>query len=184
MFPHRIGSEISLELLEPQHASELFALTDANRDHLRSWLQWVDKSKTVEDTKSFIEVTRGQLARNNGFQTAIRVKDRLAGVIGLHRIDWSNRSTSIGYWLASDAQGQGVMTQSCGAYIDHAFGALKLHRVEIRCAVENTKSRGIPQRLGFHVEGVIRDCEWLYDHFVDHVVYGILSPEWTKPPAL
>jgi ribosomal-protein-serine acetyltransferase len=181
MLPHRISSEISLELLEPRHASELFALTDANREHLRGWMPWVDGTQTVDDTKAFIEVTRTQLAANSGFQTAIRLRDRLVGVVGLHRVDWSNRFTSIGYWLARDAQGQGIMIQSCRAYVEHAFGALELHRIEIRCAVENAKSRAIPERLGFHFEGVIRDGEWLYDHFVDHVVYGILSTEWERP---
>ncbi|MBI3110076.1 MAG: GNAT family N-acetyltransferase, partial [Ignavibacteriales bacterium] len=33
-------------------------------------------------------------------------------------------------------------------------------------------------RLGFRPEGKIREAEWLYDHFVDHLVYGMLAPDW------
>ncbi len=50
--------------------------------------------------------------------------------------------------------------------------------VEVRCAEGNSKSRAIPERLGFIKEGIIRDVEWLYDHYVEDVVYGILSREW------
>ncbi|WP_242967796.1 GNAT family N-acetyltransferase [Tepidibacter mesophilus] len=42
----------------------------------------------------------------------------------------------------------------------------------------NVKSRAIPQRLGFKNEGVLREAEWLYNHYVSHVVYGMLDNEW------
>jgi ribosomal-protein-serine acetyltransferase len=69
------------------------------------------------------------------------------------------------------------MSASCRAVIAHGFGALGLHRVSIRCAVENRRSRAIPERLGFTFEGVARGSEWLYDHFVDHAIYGLLRTD-------
>jgi ribosomal-protein-serine acetyltransferase len=50
--------------------------------------------------------------------------------------------------------------------------------VEIQCGEDNHKSRAIPERLGFQQEGIIRDGEFLYDHFHDVVVYGLLKKEW------
>jgi len=70
------------------------------------------------------------------------------------------------------------MTRSCRALVDYALCELKLNRVEIRCAEKNHRSRAVPERLGFVQEGIIREAEWLYDHFVDHVVYGVLTREW------
>ncbi|MEC0276957.1 GNAT family N-acetyltransferase, partial [Peribacillus frigoritolerans] len=66
------------------------------------------------------------------------------------------------------------------ALTDYAFIELKLDKVEIRVAEENKKSRGIPERLGFINEGCIRQAEWLYDHYVDHIVYGMLTKDWNK----
>ena len=43
---------------------------------------------------------------------------------------------------------------------------------------KNFKSRTIPERLGFLKKEGIREAEWLYDHYVDHVVYGVLAREW------
>jgi ribosomal-protein-serine acetyltransferase len=62
--------------------------------------------------------------------------------------------------------------------VDYAFSGLKLNRVEIACATENKKSQAIPKRLGFTEEGIARQAEWLYDHYVDHIVYGLLASDW------
>jgi ribosomal-protein-serine acetyltransferase len=72
------------------------------------------------------------------------------------------------------------MTRSVSAVLDLAFGRYGMHRVEIRAAPGNVRSRAIPERLGFTEEGLCREVEWLYDHFVDHVVYGMLAREWTR----
>lgn len=60
------------------------------------------------------------------------------------------------------------------------FNELKLNRVDIRAAEENIKSRAIPERLGFVCEGQIRQAEWLYDHYVNHIVYGMMAAEWNS----
>ena len=59
--------------------------------------------------------------------------------------------------------------------ISYAFEELLLNRIEIKCANKNDKSKAIPIKLGFKKEGIIRDAEWLYDHFVDHIVYCIIK---------
>lgn len=179
MFPYQLDEDVALELLEPRHADELFAITESNRDHLREWLPWLDSTRSSEDTKAFIKDAQKQTSENNGFQTAILFQRQITGVIGHHGIDWPNRRTSLGYWLAKEYQGRGIMTRSCRAYVSHAFQTLRLNRVEIRCATENRKSCAIPQRLGFTLEGTLHEAEWLYDHFVDHSVYAILARDWT-----
>ncbi len=60
--------------------------------------------------------------------------------------------------------------------IDIGFRYYQLRRMNIRCAVDNTKSRGIPERPGFENEGIIRGAEKIYDTYNDHVIYGLLHP--------
>lgn len=178
MFCHSVINEIQLKILELRDAEEIFALTDASRNYLREWLPWVDATKAVDDSKSFIQSTLQQFASNNGFQAGIFYNGQLAGVIGFHGINWANRSTSVGYWLGEGFQGRGIMTSTYKAMVDIAFREYGLNRVEIRAAVENRKSRAIPERLRFKQEGVSCQSEWIYDHFVDHVVYGMLEEDW------
>lgn len=177
MFEFAIDNEVTLKLLDTLQAKQLFELTESCRPYLKEWLPWVDGTKSVEDTKSFIETTKKQFALNKGFQAGIWFKGRMAGVIGFHGNNWANRSTNIGYWLGESYNGRGIMTKSCKAFVNYAFEQLKLNRVEIRCAEKNDRSRGIPERLGFVREGMIREAEWLYDHYVDHVVYGMLAAD-------
>ncbi len=178
MFSYYLNANLRLELLAPRHAQELFDAVDENREYLRPWMPWIASTRTVADVEAFIAGTREQIAANSGFQTAIRAGEDIVGTIGMHKMDWQNKSTSLGYWLAQKAQGQGIITKACTAYVTHAFAELGLHRVEIRCATGNTKSRGVPKRLGFTEEGIFRQAECVDGKFVDHVVYGLLATEW------
>lgn len=178
MLKCHIEENINLNLLELQDNESLFNEVDHSRIYLRKWLPWVDQTQSAVDSKHFIQAVLNQYLINQGFQAGIWYKERLIGVIGYHWINWSHKYTSIGYWLGQDFQGRGIMTKACHAFVDYAFTDLNLNRVEIRCAQENHQSRAIPKRLGFQNEGCLRDGEWLYDHFVDLVVYGMLRREW------
>ncbi|HEX8372400.1 MAG TPA: GNAT family protein [Chthoniobacterales bacterium] len=104
-------------------------------------------------------------------------QEALCGVIGYNRIDWESRIAFPGYWLAKGSEGKGIMTQCCRALVDHASTEYRLNRIEIMVATENLKSQAIPDRLGFTREGVLRDAEWLYDHYVDHTVNALVNPQ-------
>ncbi len=179
----RVDGDIELRLLSEQDAPALYYLVNTNRPFLRAWLPWIDFTQSVEDEAAFIRNVQIQHRDNNGFGCSIWYRGRVTGTIGYHTIDWSNRKVEIGYWIAPQFQGQGIMTRSCKALVDYAFDTLGLNKVEIRCATGNTRSCAIPQRLGFQQEGIIRQAEWLYDHYVDLVLYGLLVGEWRKQNA-
>ncbi len=180
MFVHKLDNETYMKLVDINDAEGLFHLVDRNRDHLRGWMPWIDSTQKVEDTKSFIESVMRKYANNDGFDAVIYHKGEVAGTIGLHQLNHSHGFTSIGYWIGEEFQGKGIITRAVKAILEHVFDTLQFHRVEIRCATANVKSQAIPERLGFTNEGVIRDCEWLYDHYVSHVVYGMLKQEWDE----
>ncbi len=57
MFTIQIEPELHFELLHLIHSKELFTVVDANREHLREWMWWVDATSSEEDIKSFIKRT-------------------------------------------------------------------------------------------------------------------------------
>ena len=152
-------------------------LIEANRAYLARWLPWA-ASQTLDDTLDFIRRTRAQLIDNDGFQVAIVSDDHITGVIGYHAVDWGNRSTRIGYWLDEEYQGRGTMTAAVRQLVDHALSVWQLNRVEIRAAVENHRSRAIPERLGFCEEGIRRQAEQVGGRYLDSVVYSMLGTDW------
>jgi ribosomal-protein-serine acetyltransferase len=180
MFYCQIDPDLELRLLEERHAEAVFAVVEENRAYLRTWLPWLDANRSVEDSLNFIKGAMAQWARNDGLTAGLWYQGDLAGVIGYAGIDWPNRITGIGYWVSAALQGRGLITKACRALVDCAFAELGLNRVEIRCATGNRKSCAIPERLGFTREGILRDGEWLYDHYVDLVVYALLASEWRE----
>ncbi|MFZ1977170.1 MAG: GNAT family protein [Bacteroidota bacterium] len=173
-----IDNALHLKLLEQSDAPELFALIDANRDHLRQWLPWIDANASINESISFIQSAELQQKENLSFQCGIYHHNTLAGVIGFHRIDWINRIAEIGYWLGDEFQGNGIMTKSCLTLVNYAFLNFGLNRVQIRCASKNYRSQAVVKRLGFFEEGLLRQAEFLYDHYVDLIVYGITADIW------
>lgn len=159
--------------LEAADAEELYAVIEANRDHLARWMPWAAE-QDLAATIRFIAEAEEQQAGNNGFQAKIAPDGKIVGVTGFHSIDWPNRKASLGYWLAEDAQGKGTMTAVVRALVDYAFDEWDLHRLEIDCAPGNHRSRAIPERLGFREEGHLREAELVGGHYLDSVVYGLL----------
>jgi ribosomal-protein-serine acetyltransferase len=178
MFAFRCGDELELRLIEERHAETLFTLVQENHARLRPWVPWLDKTATPESTRQFIKRRLERFADNNGLAAGIWHRGELAGEIGFDYVDWNNRFTEIGYWIGAAFEGKGLVGRACRALVAHAFRELGLNRVQIRCAVENHRSRAIPERLGFKLEGTLRRVERLSDRFVDLVVYGMLADEW------
>jgi ribosomal-protein-serine acetyltransferase len=174
MFSYKIGVDIELRLLEERHAEQIFALIAENRERHPD----LDKDFSLEDTKKKIRHDLALFADNKGLNVGIWLEGNLAGSVRYHEIDWSNRSSELGYWIGVAFEGKGLVTKACQALIDHAFKELGLNRMVISCARGNQRSRAIPERLGFTQEGVLRQSEWLQDHFTDMVVYGMLASEW------
>lgn len=179
MFSYKIDEDVKLCLIELRHATELNALVTQNFEHISEWSAWLtDKERPIERTQEWIKQNLERFAKNEDYTIGIWYKDALAGQIDFANVDWNARKFEIGYWLGASFQGKSLVTKSCRALINYAFHDLEFNRVEMRCAVENKKSRKIPEKLGFREEGLMRQSGWLHDHFVDEVIYGLLASEW------
>lgn len=171
-----IADGVGLRPVRTEDVDELYALTVANRRHLARWLPWaVDPSP--EATRGYVSGALAQRERQDGFQTVIVAEGAIVGSLGFHRIDWANRSTSVGYWIAASHQGAGIVTAGVRALAGHAFGPWELHRVELLAAIDNARSRAVAERLGFTQEGVRRGAERFGDHYRDLVAYSLLASD-------
>jgi ribosomal-protein-serine acetyltransferase len=180
MFSSPINESTELRLVDRQHTEEVFKVINANRDHIRKWHPWVDLIQSAGAVERAISNWLQQHANNRGFFAGIWHQGQFCGVINHLNVDWVNRWTAFGYWLDAGHQGRGIMTASCRAMIDHSFKVWKLNRITIECASENAPSRAIPERLGFKLEGITRQVEWIHDHYVDHAIYGLLRSEYVE----
>jgi len=177
MFSKQITQDAYLKPLCSEDSEPLFELTDQNRDHLREWLPWVDATKSSKDTAAFIRLMEEHFHRTGCITAGIWYSGKISGVVGQNKIDPEHQNTSLGYWLGKEFQGKGLVTAACAHLIEHAFENKELERVEIRCAPNNLKSRSVAERLGFSLEGELRNAEKLYGTYVNHCVYSLLASE-------
>ncbi len=164
-------------------AAPMFALIGRDRAHLRRWLGWVDGVREAADIAAFIRGVQSREIEGTSLELVIEHGGELAGVSGFRSLEAANRCGEIGYWLREDFGGRGIMTSCCRALLRHGFESLGLNRIAVAAAVENRRSRAVAERLGFQLEGVRRDGEWLYDHFVDLAVYSLLRRDPQPPRA-
>ncbi|WP_059045649.1 GNAT family N-acetyltransferase [Paenibacillus rubinfantis] len=173
-----VDEKLRIELFNPSHSDDLFKLIQANRDHFGEWLEFPYHTHTVNDASAFIAGTIQKQAAGNGGWCGIWLEDQLVGAIGFVHINRMDQTTEIGYYLAQEYEGQGIISRCCREIIKYVFEELGLHRIEIRVHPDNTRSRNIPERLGFVQEGILRQAERFVDRYMDKVIYGLLKEEW------
>ncbi len=175
-----IDANTELQILSIEHSLEFMALIDRNRPYLRQWLGWLDHTKSVSELEKFIQSTLLEIRDGKGLAMWIWYNQKIIGIIHLRDIDWQHRKAMIGYWVGQEFRGNGFAKNATKCLCEYAFSELKLNRIEIRCAPGNLASQSIPITLGFEKEGQLRDNEWLYDHFVDHIVFSMRAETWQK----
>ncbi len=179
-FEIRVNEDIVLRLHQEKIAPTLFSLVEENRAYLREWLPWLDFNTKIEDTHKFISECESNYKKGFSLNLGIFFNGKLVGSVGFNTISSINKSAEIGYMLGANYNGLGIMTKSCKALIDYGFNQLKLNRIAIKVGEQNYKSRAIAERLNFNQEGILQQAEYLYDHYVNLVVYAMLRENWEK----
>jgi len=171
-----VNPEIILRQIGIEDAIDVFNTIDTQRVYMGEWLPFVEHTKSVDNTIEFINASNGKPENERDSTFTIQYKGEFAGIIGFKGTDKSNMRTEIGYWLSEPFQKKGIMTLSVSRLIKFAFEDLGIHRVQIKCATGNTKSKNIPLRLGFGHEGTERDGELLSGgKFTDIEVYSYIN---------
>ncbi|HVU54296.1 MAG TPA: GNAT family protein [Puia sp.] len=180
---YRIRTErLVLRCYEPGDAPRLHQAIIRSIDHLRPWLPWVQQEpKDLEARIGLIRMFRGQfdLGLDYAFGIFDREEKEVIGSTGLHTRIGKN-AREIGYWIGVDHIGKGYATEAVGALLRAAFDIEGLSRIEIRCAPENIRSRHVPEKLGFRMEGIIKRS--LHDNMVDTMIWSLERKEYEQNP--
>ena len=172
-----VDDNLTLRLVEPRHAEEIFSIVAENRDHLGRWLPWIETTHEVADTRAWAEDACQRFARQTGLPLSILLDGCVVGGIGLQQISSHHGTAEIGWWLAQHCQGQGIVTR-CGRHLmRHAFHERGIHRIYAYTAVANTRSSSVAERLGMRREGELRQAARTREGFVDVAIYARLADD-------
>jgi RimJ/RimL family protein N-acetyltransferase len=110
-----------------------------------------------------------------------RNTDRLIGTCAFSQLDGDNGSALYHITIGeSDAWGRGYGTEATRLMVEHAFGALGLHRIALFVFEFNERAIRAYRRVGFVVEGRSRESVWRDGHWWDELAMSILESDWRR----
>jgi ribosomal-protein-serine acetyltransferase len=173
-----IEDDILLRSLQLEDAPELFRAINASREHLRPWLNWIDSNTKPEHALQFIEHCVQEQDSQSGLVLGIFKNRQIIGEIGMHQWDHSLRKAQVGYWMSEEYAGKGILSKGLLRFLDFLYKKLDLNKVEIHFSPQNKASAKVAERLGFKVEGLLRQSYLRNGILEDLIVTGQLKSEW------
>ena len=173
-----IEKELQLRSYQVEDMASLFAAINNSRQHLNPWLDWVSKTTKPEHSLQFIQDSLRQLDDQDALALGIFVGDTVIGGIGMHQWDKKTRRAQIGYWIAHEYEGKGIITRCLTSFITFLFEKIGLNKIEIHFAQPNKRSAKVAGRLGFKIEGIVRQSILRNGMPEDVVISGLLKSEW------
>jgi [ribosomal protein S5]-alanine N-acetyltransferase len=135
----------------------------------------------IEQAHAMIETDREALPAGQHLRLALTLRggdDVLIGTGSLFSFHEASRRAEIGYVLAREVWGHGLMHEALSALVEHAFETLNLNRLEADIDPRNTASANSLARLGFVQEGFLRERWIVGDEVSDTALFGLLRSAW------
>jgi ribosomal-protein-serine acetyltransferase len=179
MFQLLVDDQISLVLAEERHAPIVNELIARNQPRLARWEPWAEQPQSIDATRAYIRASLEDFVRGRQISTIIALDhgQRFVGRCGL-RINPYAGSADVGYWVDGEYEGRGIVRRATYALVSTAIGELGLSRVELRTSVDNARSRGLAERLGFKLEGILPGGLRFTRRSDDVALYCVTAADW------
>jgi RimJ/RimL family protein N-acetyltransferase len=175
--PYLIGSKVYLRALDRPDAPLLQRFMN-HPEVNRTLAVW--QPVTVEREAEFVE-RMGRSENDVVLGISPVADDRLIGVVGLHAIDWRNRSAAFGIAIGETSDwGKGYGTEATRMMTRHGFERLNLHRIHLDVYDLNERAQHVYEAVGYTREAIFRDAVFRDGRY--HAVHrmAMLAPEWAE----
>ena len=135
--------------------------------------------KHISEAKEYIRYMNRRYRDDLPSSWGIVDKDsgRLVGTIGYMAYSEENASVEVGYSLAHELWGKGLMTEALRAVINYTFDEMDINRIEAQHELDNASSGRVMEKCGMTKEGVLRQRLYNKGKFVDVALYSILRED-------
>jgi RimJ/RimL family protein N-acetyltransferase len=138
---------------------------------------------STDDAARYVRARVAAMQQGRGAAFTLRTQAQTAfvGFAELREIEREHALAELSFWLVVECRGRGYMTEALAALLRYAFEDLGLNRVYANHMVRNPMSGRLLSRLGFQVEGVLRQRVRKWGLFEDVVLQALLRSEWSDP---
>jgi ribosomal-protein-alanine N-acetyltransferase len=187
ILPARI--ETTRLVLRAPRTGDVTGLRRALQKNAAHLLPWTAAALAHRDPASLGSVSRSILRdrgewrarRQFAFLIMPRSDERsIIGRITLGGVLWGVlQSAHMGYWIDSDEQGRGLMTEAVHALTSSALSIGKLHRVQAAVMPRNTASKRVLEKVGYRREGFAERYLCIAGKWEDHLLFATTAEEWS-----
>jgi ribosomal-protein-alanine N-acetyltransferase len=159
-------------------ASEMFDALDSSREHVDRWQNFGHWTQ-VTHVRGAIEasVKQWNAGTDARFAMVRKTDGRFLGSVSLEEANRMHASASLAYWIRADATKQHYTTEAARAVVSWGFERVGVHRLRAIIAVGNEASIRLAQRLGFRLEGTMREAERIGAGWHDAFIFGLLDAD-------
>jgi len=136
------------------------------------------KFKDISESREYLKkmINRSESSKQQFWFIEEIQSKKVIGSFGVHSLDESRGSVEIGYGLSPYYWGRGYFQEAADVMLDHIFNNLLLHRVVARTSKSNKASVRALEKIGFKLEGVMKDYYRKHDgQWFDAVLMAKLS---------
>jgi ribosomal-protein-serine acetyltransferase len=140
-------------------APGLYAAVQESLPALKPWMSWAHDGYMQTESTEFIAIVRAKWEEGSlyGFAITDAEDGSFLGGCSLSHIHSVYHFCNLGYWVRATRQGDGIAGQAARLAARFALEKLRLIRVEVVVAVENTASMRVAEKIGAHREGILRN---------------------------
>jgi ribosomal-protein-alanine N-acetyltransferase len=153
-----------------------------NEEWLEPWepsspLDW-DERNSVGSWPALHSALRSSARKGLMLPFMVSYGARLVGQLNVSNIvHGALCSCTVGYWIDGAMAGRGITPTALALAIDHCFGPVGLHRVEVDIRPENTASLRVVEKLGLRREGFYERFLDIDGGWRDHIAFAITVEE-------
>lgn len=179
---HLAWGPVELHPPRRRDAEEWSRVRVANEAWLAPWEPTVAGPWAARHTPAAYRAMRRAVLRRAALGLSlpfvVRVEGRLAGQVTIDNVvRGALRSGNVGYWIDRAVAGRGLASLAVALVCDHAFGPVRLHRLQADIRPENGPSQRLVHRLGFRHEGLLRRYLDIDGDWRDHETFALLAED-------
>jgi ribosomal-protein-alanine N-acetyltransferase len=180
--PLLAGPRVTLRAPTGADYEEWASLRRRSREFLERWEpRWASDELDRAAWRARVRRYREEVSRGTGvpFLIVLNETGSIAGGISVGNIRRGvAQNGQIGYWMGEPYAGRGYMVEAVRLIAEHAFGPLRLHRLEAACIPGNVRSVRVLEKAGFTREGLLRSYLKIDGAWQDHYLYALLAGEY------
>lgn len=162
-----------------EDAADIFAY--ARDPEVVRYLPW-EHHQSLEDAREYIarSLQAHEAGKRADWVMVLKDSGRVVGTCGFCSWAAGSGRAEVGYCLAREHWGKGLVTEAAERIVRLGFEDCMLNRIEAVCDVNNIGSARVMEKCGMVFEGVLRQRMLMHESYRDMKMYAILREDWIR----